>query len=122
MPEPILRLEGTVTDVRKQVIPRMLVTTLETEDGSSVEFDTHTDLIVYRVGERLVFELYRDIPDYKEGEDFVGRATVASVREEGGKLRVLLSVGGLLFMLTLNKEGMPTIKPTEKLYVKISRK
>lgn len=120
MAEPLLKAKARVIDVRKQVIPRMYAVTAETEDGTVFEFDSHEDLVTYKVGDELNIELSRDIPEYRDGIDFVGRGTVASIREEDNRLSVLISIGGLLFIVR-TAPGKLQLKPTEKVYVKIAK-
>ncbi len=114
-----LEIQGRVVEVRKQVIPKMYTVTLETEEGDLVEFDAHEDLVVYKAGEKLSFTLSKSLPEYNEEMDFVGRGTIASVRREDDKLKILVSVGGLLFMITTSKDF--AAKPTEKFYIKIAK-
>ena len=115
----VVSFKGRVVEVRKQLIPRMYVTVLESAEGFRVEFDTHQDLVVYREGEELEFTVSRGVPSYREGEDYVVHATVASIREEGGVKRYLLSAGGLLFIIESPRDL--GLKPTEKVYAKVAR-
>ncbi len=115
----VVEIKGVVKAVAKQLIPKMYVTVVEDNDGNIVEFDTHSDLVLYREGEQLSILVSQDKPDYQEGEDFLGRGTIVSIKREGDKYRMLVSIGGLLFMFTLNSE--PPFQPTEKVYIKITR-
>jgi len=117
MNEPLFKTKGRVVDVRKQVIPRMYVVTVKGDDAL-IEFDAHEDLVVYREGTEVEVTISKEKPDYREGTDFVGHGTVASVKESEGKQAILISVGGLLFIIeTTRKLG---IAPTDKVYVKIA--
>ncbi|NOZ89543.1 MAG: hypothetical protein GXO15_06430, partial [Crenarchaeota archaeon] len=75
----VVSFEGEVREVRKQLIPRMYVTAVESSDGSyRMEFDTHEELVLYREGERLRVTVARSVPEYREGEDYVVHATLVS--------------------------------------------
>ncbi len=115
----VVEIRGVVKAVVKQLIPKMYVTVVEDADGNVVEFDTHSDLVLYREGEQLTILVSRDKPDYREGEDFLGRGTIVSIKREEDKYRMLVSIGGLLFMFALNSE--PPFQPTDKVYIKITR-
>ncbi len=121
MEERSIVVKGSVSDVRKQVIPKMYVTTVQGEDGSIVEFDTHEELVTFNVGDRVEVVFSTRMPDYREGEDFLGRGTVVSLREEAGRRSMLVSVGGLLFIYTAPEGGDIPFMPTEKVFVKVAK-
>jgi hypothetical protein len=114
-------VRGIVTAVRKQPIPKMYVTRVESEDGTVVEFDTHEDLVLYNEKEQVEIMLVKnDTPPEYSDDDYVVRAIVASIREneEGGR-EYLLSAGGLLFILSSPRE-LP-LEPMDKIYIRVSR-
>ncbi len=122
MSGPLLDFRGKVVEVRKQLIPKMYVTVVEDDSGKArIEFDTHQDLVVYREGERLQVTISKEVPEYREGEDYVVRATLVSTRQnEGGGSAYLFSAGGLLFIVEL-REGSLDVIPTEKYFIRIAR-
>jgi DNA-directed RNA polymerase subunit G len=115
----LLSFRGSVVSVEKELIPKMYITRIVSDDGSyEVEMDTHEDLITFKEGDRVEVELSRDIPQYRDGVDFVGRGTVVSKRVQNSKHATLISIGGLLFIVKTPEE-LP-ILPTEKVYVKVA--
>jgi len=119
MGEKLVSFRGSVVSVEKELIPKMYITRIVSDDGSyEVEMDTHEDLIVFRGGDQVEVEVSREVPQYRDGIDFVGRGTVISKRAEGGKHATLISIGGLLFIVRTPNE-LP-ILPTEKVYVKVA--
>ena len=110
-------LEGSVEEVRRQLIPKMYTVRLVANNGVA-EFDAHSDLILYKEGERLRLALYDNEPEYS-GDDYVVRAYLASKRDEGEASRYLFSAGGLLFILEVG-EQLP-LKPMDIVYIKVSR-
>ena len=115
----LVSFEGEVVDVEKELIPKMFIARIRSSDGSyEVEMDTHSDLIVFEKGSRVLVEITRGVPDYRDGVDFVGRGTVVSKRVEGEKHATLISIGGLLFIIRTPKE-LPVL-PTDKVYVKVA--
>ena len=113
----IYALEGSVEEVRRQLIPKMYTIRLVADNGV-VEFDAHSDLILYKEGERLRLTLHDDEPEYS-GDDYVVRAYLASIRDEDNVNRYLFSAGGLLFMLE-TRERLP-LRPMDIVYIKVSR-
>jgi DNA-directed RNA polymerase subunit G len=119
MGEKLLSFTGSVVSVEKELIPKMYVARIVSDDGAyEVEMDTHEDLIVFKEGDRVEVEVSRDVPEYRDGVDFVGRGTVVSKRREKDKHAMLISIGGLLFIVRTSSE-LP-IMPTEKVYVKVA--
>ncbi|AEM37971.1 hypothetical protein Pyrfu_0099 [Pyrolobus fumarii 1A] len=115
----VLSFRGVVRSVEQERIPEILLATLTSEDGSiEVQMDWHKEVFTLPEGSKVLFRLTRGIPDYKEGVDFVGRATVVTVREHEGQWEHILSIGGLLVVVRTNKKL--DIMPTEKLYVHIA--
>ncbi|WP_269082823.1 DNA-directed RNA polymerase subunit G [Pyrodictium occultum] len=116
----IAQFRGRVESVERELIPRMFLARIKSLDGVyEVEMDIHRDLVVYEPGTEVEVTVSRELPAYKDGEDLVGRGTVVSMKDEGGRKAVLISLGGLLFILRSSKEL--DVKPTEKLYVKVSK-
>jgi len=117
----LVSFRGVVKGLHRETIPKILLARIESDDGRyTVEMDMHRDLVVYPEGSRVEFVLSRELPEYRDGVDFVARATFVTVREaEGGAKKYLFSIGGLLLIL-YTAEELP-IQPTEKLYVKLAR-
>jgi len=116
----LVSFKGVVKDLVRETIPRILFARIESDDGRYVvEMDMHRDLVVYPVGTRVEFVLSRELPDYRDGVDFVARATYVTSREEDGERKYLFSIGGLLVVLHTSEE-LP-ITPTEKFYVKLAK-
>ena len=112
----VVEFEGRVTQVRRELIPKMHVARIEDERGVfEVEMDLHEDLLMLKPGDRVVFRVERELGEYRDGVDLVGRATVASTRVDDGRYAYLLSIGGLLVMLR-SRERL-NLSPTEKVYV-----
>ena len=118
MVETIVDFTGRVESLEQERIPEILLATLVSDDGRiRVMMDWHKELFVLPEGARLRFRVTRDIPDYRDGVDFLGRATVVKVKEEEGKWRHLLSIGGLLVVIETG-ERLP-LNPLDKVYVHI---
>ena len=112
----VVEFKGRVTEVRRELIPKMHVARIEDERGVfEVEMDLHEDLLMLKPGDRVVFRVEKELGEYRDGVDLVGRATVASTRTEEGRYAYLLSIGGLLVMLR-SRERLD-LSPTEKVYV-----
>lgn len=120
MSTAIVAFKGTVVSVERELIPKMYIARIRSDDGAyEVEMDTHEDLIVFREGEAVEVVVSKSVPEYRDGVDFVGRGTVVSKRKEGdNRYAVLISIGGLLFIVRSSSE-LP-IMPTEKVYVKVA--
>ncbi len=116
MAERVLEFRGRVARVERELIPRIRLVRIEDEEGAFVvEMDAHEDVFVPREGERVVFRVERRLGEYRDGVDFVGRATVASMKREGDRYSYLLSIGGLLVVIHSRREL--DLAPTEKVYV-----
>ncbi len=116
----VVSFEGRVESLEQERIPEILLATITPIDGREceVQMDEHKELFVTPEGSRVLFQLTRDLPEYKDGVDFVGRATVVTVREREGVWEHILSIGGLLVVIRC-KDRLP-ITPTEKLYVRVA--
>ena len=110
-------LEGSVEEVRRQLIPKMYTVRLVADNGIA-EFDAHSDLVLYEEGERIRLVLYDGEPEYS-GDDYVVRAYLASKRDEREAFRYLFSAGGLLFILEIG-EQLP-LEYMDVVYIKVSR-
>lgn len=120
MADTIVEFKGRVESVEPELIPKMFLARIKSLDGNyEVEMDLHKDLVVYGPGTEVEVTVSRSLPKYKDGEDFVGRGTVVTMKDEGGKKAVLISIGGLLFIIRTGEKLELT--PTEKVYVKVSR-
>ena len=120
MTDTVVEFKGKVESVEPELIPKMFLARIRSLDGDyEVEMDLHKDLVLYEPGAEVEVTVSRSLPQYKDGEDFVGRGTVVTMREEGDKNAVLISIGGLLFIIR-SKEKLG-LNPTEKVYIKVSR-
>ena len=116
MAEQVLRFTGRVTRVERELIPHVNLVRIEDEGGEYVvEMDAHEEVLQLREGDRVVFRVERRLGSYRDGVDFVGRATVASMKREDGGWAYLLSIGGLLVLIHSRREL--DLAPTEKVYV-----
>ncbi len=112
----ILRFEGKVTRVERELIPKIWLVRIEDDKGQyTIEMDAHEDVLKLREGDRVVFRLEKELQKYRDGIDFVGRATVASMKKEDSGWAYLLSIGGLLVVIHSKKQL--ELYPTEKVYV-----
>ncbi len=122
----VLRFRGRVDSVTQENIPEILLGRIISEDGKHVvKMDLHKELFVLREGQKVEFQLSKSIPDYRDGIDFVGRATVVSIKRNEGldpseekQWIHILSIGGLLVVL-YEDEPLP-LTPTEKVYVRVA--
>ncbi|RUM46619.1 MAG: hypothetical protein DSY37_04845 [Hyperthermus sp.] len=116
----LLEFKGRVVDSRRQLIPGMLITRIESDDGKvTLEMDTHEELIVFHRGQEVEVYISRTKPEYREEIDYVVHATLASLKEAGeGENAYLFSAGGLLFMLRTPLKL--DVKPTEKVFIKVA--
>jgi len=122
----LLSFQGSVSEVVQENIPEILLGRIVSDDGKYVvKMDLHKYVFTLQEGDRVEFTLSIDVPPYREGIDFVGRATVVKVSENEGldpsedKNWVhILSIGGLLVVI-YSDEKLP-IQPTQKLYVKVA--
>ena len=122
----VLHFRGRVDSVVQENIPEILMGRIVSEDGRHVvKMDLHKELFVLHEGQNVEFQVSRNLPDYRDGIDFVGRATVVSIKRNEGldpsedKPWVhILSIGGLLVVL-YEDEPLP-LTPTEKVYVKVA--
>jgi len=115
----IVSFTGTVEAVEKELIPRLYLGRIRSNDNEFiVEMDMHSDLVVYKPGTQVVVELSRTKPQYREGIDFVAKGTLVSIKRENDYISYLISIGGLLFILKSRKEL--NISPTEKIYIKVA--
>lgn len=122
----VLKFKGRVDSVTQENIPEILLGRIVSEDGKHiVKMDLHKELFTLHEGQRVEFLLSKDIPEYRDGIDFVGRATVVSIKKNEGldpsedkQWIHILSIGGLLVVL-YEDEPLP-LMPTEKVYVKVA--
>ncbi len=122
MTKPLLEFRGRVVSIERELIPKMHLCRIESDDKKIiVEMDLHEDIVLYNIGDELYFALYRENPVYIEGKDFVGKATVASIKEGEDKYSILLSIGGLLTVIHISKSIKLELTPTEKIYLVVSR-
>ncbi len=121
MTDTVLEVEVEVKKVERELIPKIHLATMESVDGKyRILMDLHEEVIVYKPGQKLLFRLTRTLPNYRDGVDFVGRATVVSKKVEENRYKTLLSIGGLLVVIE-SPEELP-LTPTEKVYVHIAEK
>ncbi len=123
--EVVVSFRGRVAEVLQENIPEILMGVIESEDGRFlVKMDWHKDVFTLPQGAGVEFSVTRDVPEYRDGIDFVGRATVVTVRENDldpsvdKKWLHLLSIGGLLVAIYSNEPLK--LKPVEKVYVKVA--
>ncbi len=119
---PLLEFEGIVEKVEKELIPKLHRAQIVSSDKSiSVEMDLHEELVVYSQGERLRIGLYREVPEYREGEDLVMVAYHTAYRKVDEETEEhLFSAGGLLFKIRLPSDRIE-VEPLQKVYIKVSR-
>ncbi len=123
--EKVLEFKGRVTDVLQENIPEILMGVIESSDARYVvKMDLHKEVFTLSAGDEVLFQVTRGVPEYRDGVDFVGRATVVTVRENNMDPSVdkkwihILSIGGLLVAI-YSDEPLP-LKPVEKVYVRVS--
>lgn len=116
----IVYFKGVVESLTRELIPKIYLAKIRDNEGKyMVEMDLHEELFVVPEGARVEFSVSREIPDYRDGIDFLGRATFVSKRKVDEHNQYLFSIGGLLVIITTKEEL--DVKPVEKVYVKLAR-
>ncbi len=121
----MVSFRGRVAEVLQENIPEILMGVIESVDGRFlVKMDWHKDVFTLPEGASVEFSVTRGVPEYRDGVDFVGRATVVSIRENDldpsvdKKWLHILSIGGLL--VAIYSDEPLELKPVEKVYVKVA--
>ena len=121
MENPLVKFNGKVISVEKELIPNIFLVKIVDENKEYiVEMDMHKDVFTLHEGDTVSVSITREIPSYRDGIDYVARGTVMSTKKSEDKYSYLISIGGLLFVVHSSKEL--NLPPTEKVYVKIERK
>jgi len=116
----IIHFKGTVESLDRELIPRVYLARIRDDEGKYVvEMDLHEELFVVPEGAKVEFSISREMPDYRDGIDFLGRATFVSKRKVNEYNQYLFSMGGLLVVITTKEEI--NVKPVEKVYVKLAQ-
>ncbi len=118
--EELLSFEGRVESLEQERIPEIMLATITPllGEGCEVQMDQHKELFITPEGSRVLFQVTRSVPEYRDGVDFVGRATVVTVRQREDFWEHILSIGGLLVVIRC-RERLP-LQPTEKVYIRVA--
>ena len=121
MTSQLVKFDGKVISVEKELIPNIFLVKIADENGKyTVEMDMHRDVYILDEGDKVSVTITREIPSYRSGIDYVARGTVMSTKKSENKYSYLISIGGLLFIVHSPSEL--NLPPTEKVYIKIERK
>lgn len=116
----IVHFKGVVESLTRELIPKIYLARIRDDEGKYVvEMDLHEELFVVPKGAKVEFSISREKPDYRDGIDFLGRATFVTKRKIDEHNQYLFSIGGLLVIVTTKEEL--DIKPVEKVYVKLAQ-
>ncbi|HIC98363.1 MAG TPA: hypothetical protein EYP08_01525 [Pyrodictiaceae archaeon] len=116
----IVYFKGVVESLTRELIPKIYLAKIKDDKGKYiVEMDLHEELFIVPEGARVEFSISKEVPNYRDGVDFLGRATFVSRRKVNDHNQYLFSIGGLLVVVTTKEEL--DIKPIEKVYIKLAQ-
>ena len=117
----MLEFEGKVTLLRLTDIPQIYEGIIESHDGKySVKMDVHEKIKIFDENDNVKVTIKKDLPEYEEGKDFCAWGIVYFIKEEESKVKVGISIGGLLFILTTSELRVrDMIKVGDKVYIHI---
>lgn len=113
-----LRSRVRVLSIRASRIPGVEIVELGGE-AVSVTMDIHRELLVFREGDELDMVVSKDLPSYKDGQDFCARGVVVSIKDGGDGPRVVISLWGYLVIIRPRDRSMIDelgLKPTDEIY------
>ncbi len=119
----VIELEGKVVKLEKSLIPNVVIANVECS-SCFVKFDLTKQLLVFEEGDVIKLTISKEKPEYEFGKDFVGWGHVVGIKKgEGGKLKLLISLWGYLFVIESSDNSLISrFSPMDKVYIKISKK
>lgn len=113
-----LRSRVRVRSIMNSRIPGVKIVELE-GDIVSITMDIHRELLIFREGDELDMVLSKDLPSYKDGQDFCARGVVVSIKDGGDSSRIVISLWGYLVIIRPRDRSVIDelgLKPTDEIY------
>ncbi len=96
--------KGRVTGIEESRVPQVYIVSIEGEKHR-LKADIHKEFLVFKEGEEVEVVVSRDLPKYREGEDYCGRGHMFSKRDASkGTIKLLISLGGFLNVLEVPRK------------------
>ncbi|MGC9010416.1 MAG: DNA-directed RNA polymerase subunit G [Sulfolobales archaeon] len=117
----ILEDQVIVKNIRKSLVPKILIVDLE-GSKSSVTMDLHKEVFIVKEGETLNLVMGKELPQYKDGVDFCARGVVAGIKKDERGERLIISLWGFLVILTPKDQSIiENLSPTDQIYFCLRR-
>lgn len=119
----MLSVRGRVVEVKRAIIPSTYIAEIRVKGKPmTIYLDLLEDVYMLSKGDDVSVVISRELPEYKEGEDFVARGKVFSIKEDKREGKVLISMGGLIAKIVYPKDRvkMP-FKMLDEVFVKVSK-
>lgn len=116
-----MRDECSVTNIRKSLIPGVVILSLDCQ-GSKVELDLLKELLVVSEGEKTEYTLSREKPEYDEKKDFVAWGYVVSkknIESTPPKQKLIVSLWGYMVMIESSENINNYFNVMDKVYFKL---
>lgn len=116
-----IELICSVDDIQNSYIPNIKILSLNC-DRVLIKMDIHKDLNPVEKGDKASFGIYKSIPSYTRGRDFVAHGYVITKRKGDKETKIYISLWGyLIIILTNDNEIITAVNPMDKVYIKLCK-
>lgn len=114
-----IELNCKVIEIIDSYIPAIKI--LNMECGiASVKMDIHRDLNPVEKGDIIKLGIYRSIPPYVKGKDFLAHGYIVTKRKTDTNMKIYISLWGYLVIITTNDNELYKLaNPMDKVYIKL---
>lgn len=114
-----LEFNCVVEDMVDSYIPNIKILSMNC-GKIQVKMDIHRELSPVEKGDRARLGVYKEVPPYIKGKDFVAHGYVISKRKANSDTKIYISLWGFLIIITTNDtETEMFLNPLDKVYVKL---
>lgn len=86
----------------------------------TVKMDIHKELNLVKKGDTFNMGIYKSLPYYVEGKDFLAHGYVITKRKSNDYANIYISLWGYLLVITTNEVNLiESLNPMDKVYVKL---
>lgn len=114
-----IEFKCNVTNVENSYIPGVKILSMEC-GKTLIKIDIHKDLSLAEKGDTINLGLYKSVPQYAKGIDFVAHGYVIAKRREDPSTKIYISLWGyLIIILTTDSALGEFLEVMDKVYVRM---
>lgn len=114
-----IELNCNVLDITDSYIPNIKILSMEC-GKTSIKMDLHKDLTLVEKGDIINLGIYKSVPPYVKGRDFVAHGYVITKRKSDTSIKIYISLWGYLVVIATDDSRIDEyLNPMDKVYLKL---